>query len=317
MGLLVLNNKMATIAGRTTKQALLSAKQTLCKQQASMSSIHVKNAKKLAWLLGSLAVGGGGAVIASALAQPVFASDQVLHPPKMPWSHKGHFEALDHASIRRGYEVYKQVCAACHSMQYVRYREMVNVIFSEEEAKAEAEEAMIPDGPNDQGEMFERPGKLSDSFPSPYPNDAAARYANNGALPPDLSYITLARHGKEDYIFALLTGYADPPAGVKLMEGQHYNPYFPGGAIGMAQALYNDIIEYSDGTPASQSQLAKDVCTFLTWAARPEQDDAKVYGMRALIIFTIGLLAVFYKKRQVWSYLKTTKLIYKPRKPKQ
>jgi len=183
---------------------------------------------------------------------------------------------------------------------------------SEEEAKAEAEEAEIEDGPNDDGDMFLRPAKLSDHFPAPYKNEQQARKANNGALPPDLSLIVLSRHGGEDYIFSLLTGYCDAPAGVKLMEGQHFNPYFPGGAIGMSQALYNEIIEYSDGTPATQSQLAKDVATFLKWAGEPEHDLRKLYGMRSLIIIT-GLTAVFYyMKKHKWAVLKSRKLAFKP-----
>lgn len=274
-------------------------------------SLRGKHAKKAAWILGSLAV-GGGALMTTALATPVFASDLILHPPKLPWSHNGPLSSLDHASIRRGYEVYKQVCAACHSMEHLYYRNLVNVIMSEEEAKAEAEEAQVEDGPNDDGEMFLRPGKLSDHFPAPYANEQKARLANNGALPPDLSYIVLARHGGENYIFSLLTGYADPPAGVKLMEGQHFNPYFPGGAIGMAQALYNEIIEYSDGTPATQSQLAKDVSTFLKWAGEPEHDVRKLYGMRAIIILGVLTAVSYYMKRHKWTVLKTKKLAFKP-----
>lgn len=145
------------------------------------------------------------------------------------------------SSIRRGYEVYKQVCAACHSMRYIAYRNLVGVSHTEAEAKAEAEETQVRDGPDESGEYYMRPGKLSDYFPNPYANEEAARAANNGAFPPDLSYIVLGRKGGEDYIFALLTGYVDAPAGVVLREGQHYNPYFPGGAISMAQALYNEV----------------------------------------------------------------------------
>lgn len=164
-----------------------------------------------------------------------------MHPPKYPWSHNGPFNSLDVASVRRGYEVYKQVCAACHSLKYVAYRNLVGVIFDEEGAKAEAEDTQVQDGPNEIGEYYMRPGKLSDKFPPPYPNEEAARAANNGAYPPDLTLMTLARHGGEDYIFSLLTGYCDPPAGIVLREGQSYNPYFPGGAIGMAQVVYNEV----------------------------------------------------------------------------
>ncbi len=149
-------------------------------------------------------------------------------------------------SIRRGYEVYKAVCSACHSMKYLAYRHLVGVSHTEAEAKEEAEGIMVTDGPDDTGSFFQRPGKLADHFPSPYANDEAARAANNGALPPDLSYITSARHGGEDYVFALLTGYCDPPAGITLREGLYYNPYFAGGAIGMAQALYNEVRLQSD-----------------------------------------------------------------------
>lgn len=302
---------MSAVTGRSTFQALLRAKPVVLNQKATFVSFQRKHAKKAAWILGSLAV-GGGTVMAAAMSTPVFASDLILHPPKMPWSHNGPLSSLDHASVRRGYEVYKQVCAACHSMEYLCYRNLVNVIMTEEEAKLEAEEAEVEDGPNDDGEMFLRPGKLSDHFPSPYKNEQQARKANNGALPPDLSYIVLARHGGEDYIFSLLTGYADAPAGVKLMDGQHFNPYFPGGAIGMAQALYNEIIEYSDGTPATQSQLAKDVATFLKWAGEPEHDLRKLYGMRALIIIGALTSVFYYMKRHKWTVLKTRKLAFKP-----
>ena len=133
----------------------------------------------------------------------------------------------------------------------------------------------VQDGPNDQGKMFMRPGKISDAIPSPYPNEEAARFANNGALPPDLSYIVLARHGGEDYVFSLLTGYQDAPAGFLVGEGQHFNPVFPGGAISMAQSLFDEAAEYSDGTPPVASQLAKDVSTFLAWCSQPEHDQRK------------------------------------------
>jgi len=160
--------------------------------------------------------------------------------------------------------------------------------------------------------MFERPGKLSDYFPNPYVNDEAARSANNGALPPDLSYITSARHGGENYIFSLLTGYCDPPAGVTIREGLYYNPYFVGGAIGMAQALYNEVMEFSDGTPATSSQMAKDVSTFLKWAAEPEHDDRKRMALKALMMFSLLWCVSYYIKRHKWSVLKSRKIAYKP-----
>lgn len=219
-----------------------------------------------------------------ALNQPLEASELIAHPNKMDWSHNGLLDSFDHASIRRGWEVYKQVCAACHSLKYIHYRQMVGVFLTEEEAIKEAEEATIEDGPDDSGKMFTRPGKLSDAVPSPYPNEESARVANNGAYPPDLTLMAIAREGGEDYIFSLLLGYTDPPAGFHLEEGQHFNAYFPDGAIGMAQALYDEVIEYSDGTPATASQMAKDVSTFLAWAAQPEHDERKLMALKVSVI---------------------------------
>lgn len=256
---------------------------------------------------------GGGAGLAYALDESVKA-DLSLHPAKLPWNHKGTIDAIDHSSMRRGYEVYKQVCSACHSMRFIAFRNLVGVTHTEAEAKALAAEAMITDGPNEVGEMYQRPGKLSDYFPSPYPNDEAAAAANNGAIPPDLSYIALARHGQEDYIFHLLNGYCEAPAGIDLREGQHFNPYMQGGAISMAPPLYNEAIEYEDGTPATQSQLAKDVATFLVWAASPEQDVRKKIFIKAGILLGMLTALSMYLKRHKWSLIKSRKIVYTPKK---
>ncbi|XP_071785334.1 cytochrome c1, heme protein, mitochondrial-like isoform X2 [Asterias amurensis] len=281
-------------------------------QTANMSAFSGVKAGKKAMLgtLGVLAAGSAG--IATALHMSVNAEEIDLHVPKFPWSHNGLFNSFDHASIRRGYQVYKEVCSACHSMKYLAFRNLVGVSHTEGEAKVLAEEYMVQDGPDETGEMFDRPGKLSDYFPKPYINDEAARASNEGALPPDLSYIALARHGNEDYIFSLLTGYCDPPAGVEVNDPLYYNPYFPGQAIGMAPALYNEIIEYEDGTPATLSQLAKDVATFLRWAAEPEHDQRKRMGLKALMILSMALGASYYIKRQKWSVLKSRKIAYRP-----
>jgi len=269
--------------------------------------------KKLA--LGALgAFSGVGAAVAYKLDQSVKA-DLTLHPPHLHWSHSGLLDSLDHASIRRGFQVYKQVCAACHSLRYMAYRNLVGVSHTELEAKTEAEESQVQDGPDESGEMFMRPGKLSDYFPKPFANDAAAAAANNGAIPPDLSYIVLARHGNEDYIYHLLNGYCDPPAGIELRDGQHFNPYYPGGAIGMGAPLYNEIIEYDDGTPATLSQLAKDVCTFLTWTASPEHDMRKKMSIKGLGMLTILAGLTYYVKRHKWSMIKSRKLFYTPKVP--
>ncbi|XP_064466716.1 cytochrome c1, heme protein, mitochondrial-like [Ornithodoros turicata] len=306
---------MAGVAGRFGKSGLLRLQNGLLLNKAHASSFSALPKGKKIFLTSAGAVGAGLASLIYALNESVKAGELELHAAKLPWPHKESWiSSYDHASIRRGYEVYKQVCAACHSLKFIAYRNLIGVSHTEDEAKTEAESAQIIDGPNEHGEMFERPGKLSDYFPSPYPNDEAARAANNGALPPDLSFITNAKHGGEDYIFSLLTGYCDPPAGVTMQEGQYYNPYFPGGAIGMAQALYNEALEYTDGTPATASQMAKDVTTFLRFCTEPEHDDRKRMFIKGWMILSLLLVASWYMKRSKWMTIKTRKILFKPKK---
>jgi len=266
-----------------------------------------------------LAVGGAAGVIYT-LDQDVKASGLNLHPPNLEWSHSKMWQSLDHLSIRRGYQVYKQVCAACHGMKVVRFRELVDVCMTLNEAKAEAAAIEVVDAdPDDEGNPVIRPGGLADAFPSPYPNSKAAAHANNGAVPIDLSLITLARHGAwnhsgEDYVYHLLTSYCDPPAGMELKEGQYFNPYMYGQIIGMPPPLYNEIIEYEDGTPATKAQLAKDICTFLTWASYPSYDFQKKLGLKAVGLCFLTFLVVVYRNRCFWSSLKKQKL-WVDRKP--
>merc|ERR1712117_968761 len=287
--------KMAAIVGRSARQVLLKAQNGTFNQQANFSAKEafkgLSRGKKIAaGVAGTATAGAVG--LGVALQTAVMAGDLELHPPQFPWSHKGPLDSLDHQGIRRGYIVYKQVCAACHSMDYMYYRNLVDVCFTEEEAKKEAEEVMVKDGPDDE----------------------AAEAANNGALPPDLTFIVNARHGGEDYVFSLLTGYHDAPAGVELQDGQYYNPYFPGGAIGMAQQLYPDGVEYDDGTPATVAQMAKDVCTFLRFSAEPEHDTRKRMGLKCCLILGMLLPLVYYVKRHKWSVLKSRKVAFKPPK---
>ncbi|GAA53024.1 iso-1-cytochrome c [Clonorchis sinensis] len=293
------------------KYSLLLLRKSISAQQ-SKACYSWKGLRSSVWTR-VLVAGGVVTVGVTALALPVFASEMQVHPAALPWCHNGILSAYDHASVRRGYQVYKEVCSACHSMQYLAYRHLVNAVLTEDEAKADALEIQVTDGPDDKGDMFQRPGRLSDTLPSPYPNVEASRAANNGAAPPDLTYIVKARHGKEDYVFHLLTGYCEPPAGRSVAEGQYYNPYFPGGAISMARPLYDDMIQYADGTPATTSQMAKDVVSFLCWSADRNHDQRKRFLFKALVVMAIAIAVVGVAKRKRWSNIKSRKLVYKNR----
>lgn len=257
------------------------------------------------YLLGGLAAATGGV----GFAMMEDEAEHGLHAPAYPWSHSGWFSAYDHASIRRGHQVYQQVCAACHSVEQLHYRNLVGVAYTEEEVKEMAAESEVEDGPNDEGENFTRPGRLSDPLPRPYANEEGARYANGGAYPPDLSLITKARHDGQNYVFSLLLGYRDPPAGVNVREGLHYNPYFVGGAIAMPKMLADEGTEYDDGTAATESQQAKDVTTFLAWAAEPEHDERKLAGAKFLVVMSIVWMVAIYYKRWKWAPIKSRKIV--------
>jgi len=247
---------------------------------------------------------------------PLYAMTPVeegLHPTKYPWEHDKYLKTFDHESLRRGFQVYQEVCSACHSLSRIPYRTLVGVSHTVDEMKALAEEHEYDSEPNDEGEIEKRPGKLSDYLPSPYKNDEAARAANNGALPPDLSLIVKARHGGANYIFSLLTGYPEePPAGAVVPEGLNFNPYFPGTGIAMARVLYDGLVDYEDGTPATTSQMAKDVTEFLNWAAEPEMDQRKKMGMKVVIIGTTLFALSVWVKRYKWAAIKTRKIMYHP-----
>ena len=264
------------------------------------------------WFSSSRASAAAATLAVAATTATVAVADEAehgLHPPSYPWSHDGFFSSYDARAIRRGFQVYQQVCAACHSLNQIHYRNLVGVCYTEDEAKELAMDIEVVDGPNDEGEMFERPGKLSDKIPSPYANEEAARFANGGAYPPDLSLITKARHDGQNYVYALLTGYRDPPAGVEVREGLYYNPYFPGGAIAMPEPLGDESADYDDGTPNDAAQLAKDVTTFLAWAAEPEADDRKLMGVKWITALSLVLVTAIYYKRWKWAPLKSRRVI--------
>lgn len=232
-----------------------------------------------------------------------YASDD-LQAPAYPWSHTKPWGGFDHAAIRRGFQVYQQVCASCHSLNFLSYRNLVNVAYTEEEVKAMAADVDVEDGPDDRGEMFERPGTLTDHIARPYPNEQAARAANAGAYPTDLSLIIKGRPGAEDYLFALLTGYKDAPPGVEVKPGMSYNPYFHGSQIAMPQQLHEGSCDYDDGTEPTISQMAKDVTTFLAWAAEPHQDEHKKFGLKAIFTLAITGTLMLYWKRLKWGVVK-------------
>lgn len=270
-------------------------------------------ASRLPRLAGAAVLGSGGAAATFAvLSSPttVKCDDKdPPHPPRYPFWIKSIFHAHEIPSVRRGYEVYRQVCATCHSMKQIQFRALVNSVYPEQRMKDIAKEFDVVDGPNDEGEMFSRPGILTDAFPSPYPNEEGARYANGGALPPDLSVYTTAKHEGLDYIFALLLGYRDPPAGISIRDGLYYNTYFPGGVIGMPPPLHSDgLLDYEDGTPSTRSQNAKDVVNFLCWAAEPIHDERKILGLKAMFGMFLGAVISGVWYRAGWITLKTRRI---------
>ena len=227
---------------------------------------------------------------------------------KTDWTFKGLFGKFDRASLQRGYQVYTEVCAACHSMKYLSYRnlsEKGGPEFSVAQAKAIAASFEVTDGPNSDGEMFSRPGKLSDKFVMPYENIKAAEAANGGAYPPDMSVLVKARGGGVDYIYSLLQGYEEAPSGMILDEGVHYNKYMYGNMIKMSAPLSDGIVEYSDGTNASVEQMSKDVTTFLMWAAEPSLEARHQMGFKAILYLIILTILVYYSMKRIWSRVET------------
>ena len=223
---------------------------------------------------------------------------------KTNWSFKGIFGTFDRASLQRGYQVYQEVCSGCHSVQYLSYRnlsEKGGPEFSVEEAKAIAAQFEVEDGPNSDGEMFTRLGRLSDKFVKPYPNVEASTAANGGAYPPDMSVLAKARKGGADYIYSLLLGYEEVPTGFELDEGVYYNKYMSGNRIKMLAPLSDGLVEYSDGTQSTTAQMAKDVTTFLVWAAEPHLESQHRMGFKVIIYLIILLTLVYMSKQKVWS----------------
>ena len=227
---------------------------------------------------------------------------------KTDWSFKGLFGKFDRGALQRGYQVYSEVCSSCHSMKYVSYRNLAEKggpEFSEAQAKAIAASFEVTDGPNADGEMFTRPGKLSDKFVMPYENVKAAQAANGGAYPPDMSVLVKARGGGANYIYSLLQGYEDPPMGITLDDGVYYNKFMYGNKIKMSNQLSDGLIEYADGTEATIEQMSKDVTTFLMWTAEPHLEARHQMGFKAIVYLIILTTLVYFSMKRIWSRIET------------
>ena len=220
--------------------------------------------------------------------------------PQHEWSFEGITGTFDRGALQRGYQVYSEVCSGCHSMKLLYYRDLIDIGFSEDQVKAIASEFTVIDGPNDEGEMFERDARPADRFVSPYLNDNEARANNNGAYPPDLSVITKAKKDGANYIYNLLLGYKDPPADMEVGEGMYYNIYMEGNQIAMPQPIYDESVDYADGTNNSAEQIAEDLVVFLTWAAEPELEVRKNLGIKVILFFVVLGFIIFLAKNRLW-----------------
>ena len=227
---------------------------------------------------------------------------------EVDWTFQSFFGKFDRASLQRGYHVYSEVCASCHSMKYLSYRNLTEKggpEFTEEQAKAIAANFEVTYGPNNDGEMFTRPAKLSDKFVMPYANDQEAKASNGGAYPPDMSVLVKARKNGVDYVYSLLLGYEDPPSEITLDDGVYYNKYMYGKKIKMPNPLSDGLIEYADGTEATEEQMAKDVVTFLMWAAEPHLESRHKIGFKSIIYLIILTIFVYFSMKKIWSRIET------------
>ncbi len=220
------------------------------------------------------------------------------------WSFNGPFGTLDKAAMQRGFQAYREICASCHSLDYIAFRNLADLGYNEAEIKAFAAEYEVQDGPNDEGEMFMRPGIAADRFPAPYPNEAAARAGNGGAYPPDLSLITKARANGPDYLYSLLTSYKDAPKGKNVPDGMYYNVAYPGNLIAMPQPIYGEDVTYTDGAPTDVSSIASDLVYFLTWTAEPSIEKRKRTGVKVMIFLLIMVGMSYGAMKFIWADVK-------------
>ena len=242
-------------------------------------------------------------IIFLCLSKPSLAASTVEYPSQN-WSFSGIFGTFDKASAQRGFQVYREVCSGCHGMRLLSYRHLSGLGYNNEEIKALSAEFEITDGPNDDGESFVRPGRPSDTFVSPYPNEQAARAANGGAYPPDLSLIVKARANGANYLHALLSGYKEAPKDFNVPEGMYYNTFYPGKLIAMPQPIYEDGVEYADGTKATALQMSKDVTTFLAWSSEPEMENRKRLGVTVISFLIVFSILAYFSMKQIWAPIK-------------
>jgi ubiquinol-cytochrome c reductase cytochrome c1 subunit len=241
------------------------------------------------------------AMMLAGATSPAWAQAEAPTPPAQHWSFDGPFGAFDLAGAQRGFQVYSEVCSVCHSLQYLHYRDLAGIGLTEAQIKAIAAAVTVPQGTDDQGAPVDGPATPANQFRSPFPNEKPARAANNGALPPDLSLIVNAREGHADYVYGILTGYADPPQGMQMQSGMNYNKHFAGNQIAMPPPLSDGRVTYADGTQATVEQMAHDVVTFLTWAANPEMVQRKQIGWRVVLYLMLLTGLTYAVKRKVWA----------------
>ena len=234
------------------------------------------------------------------ISSAVLASGGEVKPPSQDWSFNGPFGYYDKAAMQRGYKIYREVCASCHSMKRMYFRNLDALGYNEAQIKNIAFEYTVRDGPDDEGEMFDRPALPSDHFTSPFPNSKAAAFANGGAVPPDLSLITKARANGPNYVFGLLTGYQEPPHGAEVVEGKSWNKYFPGHNISMAAPLSDGQISYEDGSAETLEQYSHDLVQFLMYAADPHMESRKKAGFRVILFLLIFAGIMYAVKKKIW-----------------
>ena len=241
------------------------------------------------------------------LSAPALAAGGDAKLQHVDWSFNGPFGTFDQSSLQRGFQVYTEVCSSCHSLEYIAFRNLADLGYNEAEIKAIAAQYDVVDGPNDEGEMFTRPGIPADRFPSPYENEQAARAANGGAYPPDLSLMVKARPNGADYLYSLLVGYVDAPEGTAVPDGMYYNESYGGGMIAMPQPLYGDDVVYADGHAATIEEHAKDLTAFLAWTAEPELESRKRIGVASIFFLLLMTVLSYFAMRFIWADVKKAK----------